>query len=83
MQYFLLQKKEKKLKICENYSSGFCPFGPECKYKHLKSVIIGEQSSLKLLANFPDEENWIDSKYLYQRMKMQFYQPIICNKCGD
>ena len=45
--------------ICPNYMAGFCPYGPDCKQKHLKSVVIDEQSSLKLLANFPDQENWI------------------------
>lgn len=44
--------------LCPNYISGFCPKGPNCKQKHLKSVIIDEQTSLKELANFPDSENW-------------------------
>ena len=61
------------VQICQNYQSGFCPYGPECKQKHLKSVIIDEQSSLKVLANFPDQENWIDLKhenYIRNRMGM-------------
>jgi len=44
--------------LCPNYIAGFCPKGPNCKQKHLKSVVIDEQTSLKQLANFPDSENW-------------------------
>lgn len=37
---------------------GFCPFGPDCKQKHLKSVIIDEQSSLKEIANFHGKDDF-------------------------
>ncbi len=32
----------KGMQICANYMAGFCPYGPECKQKHLKSVVIDE-----------------------------------------
>jgi cleavage and polyadenylation specificity factor subunit 4 len=38
-------------RICINYVAGFCPLGPECIYKHIKSVIGSE--TLSSLANFP------------------------------
>jgi len=44
-------------KICLNYIAGFCPMGPDCQFKHLKNVIIDDQTSLKDLGNFPTEEN--------------------------
>ena len=44
--------------VCKDYIAGFCPFGPNCKKDHLKSVIIPEQCSLKQLANFPDNEEY-------------------------
>ena len=44
--------------LCTDYIAGFCPKGPNCKYKHLKSVIIDDKTSLKELANFPDCENY-------------------------
>ena len=44
--------------VCLNWISGFCPKGPKCQYAHLKSVVIDEISSLKMVANFPDSEDY-------------------------
>lgn len=49
-------------KVCSNYALGFCPAGPNCKYVHVKSFIAPADLSLKRLANFPDEENWMDGQ---------------------
>ena len=48
--------------ICTNYIIGFCPKGPECELVHLKGlgVIADSDTTLKILANFPDKENWSD-----------------------
>lgn len=77
--------------ICANYMAGFCPWGPTCKQKHIKSVVIDEDTSLKLLANFPDSENWPRPSDLqekietnpYNRRDMKPKQPIICHHCGE
>jgi hypothetical protein len=47
-------------RICENYTYGFCPKGPECDKLHVKSVISDNDTTLKILANFPDSDNWFD-----------------------
>jgi hypothetical protein len=40
---------------------GFCPKGPECEFYHLKSGVVADSdTNLKMLANFPDKENWTD-----------------------
>jgi hypothetical protein len=58
-------------KICENYVYGFCPKGPECEQfhekVHVKSVIADAETTLKLIANFPDEENWADKNAMTQQ----------------
>ena len=50
--------------ICEDYMYGFCPKGPECELYHqkvhIKSVIADNETTLKILANFPEKENWTD-----------------------
>lgn len=51
-------------KICENYVYGFCPKGPECEKEHVKTVIADIDVTLKQLANFPEEENYIDKNAL-------------------
>lgn len=51
-------------KVCENYIYGFCPKGPDCDMEHVKSVIADNETTLKLLANFPDNENWADKNAL-------------------
>ena len=79
-----------KQEICVNYMMGFCPYGPDCKQKHLKSVIIDEQSSLKQLANFPDQENWSMTQQAPPQpttgrnnsMMMKNQKPTICYNCG-
>jgi hypothetical protein len=47
-------------KICPDYALGFCPQGPNCKQAHVKCVISDADMSLKVLANFPDNENFQD-----------------------
>ena len=47
-------------KICENYLYGFCPKGPRCEMEHVKTLIADQDLTLKILANFPDNENWAD-----------------------
>ena len=51
-------------KICENYIYGFCPKGPECDKVHVKSVIADTDTTLRILANFPESENWADKNAL-------------------
>lgn len=43
---------------------GFCPKGPECDKEHVKSVIADNETTLKILANFADSENWADKNAL-------------------
>lgn len=63
--------------------AGFCPYGPSCKLKHLKLVIIDEQSSLKKLANFPDSEDWISHSHTQASgAKMSNSMNIQCHNCG-
>lgn len=77
--------------LCPEYTAGFCPRGPHCKQRHLKSVVIDEQTSLKNLANFPDEENWAQNTALPHQgklvpgSKMSYLglpKPPICHQCG-
>jgi hypothetical protein len=49
-------------RVCENYMLGFCPKGPNCKFIHVRSFIAPQDLSLKVLANFPIEENWMDGQ---------------------
>ena len=54
-------------RICTNYMLGFCPAGPECKQGvHVRSMITPSDLQLAIIANFPQEENWIDNKILMQ-----------------
>ena len=48
--------------VCENYLLGFCPDGPNCEAVHVRSLLSPQDLSLSTLANFPREEDWIDSK---------------------
>ena len=59
--------------------AGFCPYGPDCKKRHLKPVIIDEIATLKQLANFPDSENW--PKPNQEKINNQ-RQPM-CYHCGE
>jgi hypothetical protein len=45
---------------------GFCPDGPNCTMQHVRSFIQPTDISLMLLANFPEEENWIDKALHHQ-----------------
>ena len=54
-------------KVCLNYFLGFCPDGPNCKFTHVKSFIAPQDLSLRTIANFPVEENWMDGQ-LHQMM---------------
>ena len=47
-------------KACLNYLLGFCPDGPNCKFTHVKSFIAPQDLSLKKIAKFPMEEDWMD-----------------------
>lgn len=71
-------------KICLNYIAGFCPMGPDCQFKHLKNVIIDDQTSLKDLGNFPTEENHWQPSTVMQPMKWNGFahKPIMCHNCG-
>ena len=76
--------------LCPEYAAGFCPRGPHCKQRHLKSVVIDEQTSLKELANFPDEENWVQNTAMPLQGKLTGSKlsfgappkPPICHQCG-
>ena len=50
------------MNLCVNYIIGFCPKGPDCEQVHLKGlgVVADSDTTLKILANFPDKENWSD-----------------------
>ena len=71
----------KKQRLCANYLGGFCPKGPYCKLKHLKSVIIDEQTSLSQIANFPESESTIASPNKSQ--KSTTHKLTICHNCGQ
>ena len=43
---------------------GFCPKGPNCTKSHVKSLINPNDMKLSRLANFLQEEDWIDYKAL-------------------
>ena len=58
---------------------GFCPYGPDCKKRHLKPVIIDEMASLKQLANFPDSENWPRPN----QEKANNQRTPMCYHCGE
>ncbi|CDW77342.1 protein cpsf-4 [Stylonychia lemnae] len=77
-------------KICQNYMYGFCPKGPDCDLEHIKSVIADNETTLKILANFPDNENWFDKNALSQSHQQQQQQPwqkamvkVRCHRCGS
>ena len=54
-----------KVEICTNYMIGFCPSGPNCdKYHYKGGVLADSDTTLKLLGNFPDKENWSDRNAL-------------------
>jgi cleavage and polyadenylation specificity factor subunit 4 len=54
-----------KVEICTNYMIGFCPKGPNCdKYHYKGGVLADSDTTLKLLGNFPDKENWSDRNAL-------------------
>ena len=72
--------------ICTDFMAGFCPKGPECKFKHLKSVVIDDQTSLKEIANFPQTENYstaVATPAYRTPMKYNMAnKPTVCHNCG-
>mmetsp|Transcript_28470 Transcript_28470/g.21277 ORF Transcript_28470/g.21277 Transcript_28470/m.21277 type:complete len:99 (-) Transcript_28470:174-470(-) len=74
------------LKICENYLYGFCPEGPNCDKVHLKGVIADKDMTLRILASFPENEDFQDKNAFFGNgaflpgLKSQ--QPVICHRCG-
>jgi cleavage and polyadenylation specificity factor subunit 4 len=75
--------------ICVNYLIGFCPKGPECEFLHLKGGVIADSdTTLKILANFPDKENWSDRNAISSQqastgMYTKNLQRVRCHNCGD
>jgi len=69
--------------VCPFYLAGFCPYGPNCNQKHLKSVVIDEQASLRMLANFPDSENWVQHSFTANHKGQHGLQQVICHNCGE
>lgn len=75
--------------ICVNYLIGFCPKGPECEFLHLKGGVIADSdTTLKILANFPDKENWSDRNAISSQqastgMFTKNMQRVRCHNCGD
>lgn len=76
--------------ICQNFALGFCPLGPNCPFVHVKSLISPQDMQLMILANFPQDENWIDNKLHLQNVMpsgprggmIDFNKPI-CHRCGS
>ncbi len=69
---------------------GFCPKGPDCEKEHIKGLIADNETTLKILANFPDNENWADKNAMSSSHQSQSHQPWIkqmnkvrCHKCGE
>ena len=67
---------------------GFCPKGPDCEMYHLKGGVIADSdATLKILANFPDKENWSD-RNAYQQisansMFAKAMPRVRCHNCGE
>mmetsp|Transcript_31695 Transcript_31695/g.30986 ORF Transcript_31695/g.30986 Transcript_31695/m.30986 type:complete len:282 (+) Transcript_31695:6-851(+) len=83
--YFDCQFIHMSKKICENYLYGFCPLGPNCDKEHLKTVISEHDTSLKILALFPDSEDYHDKNAFFQGnmfMGMKPQNHVICHRCG-
>ncbi len=78
-----------RIEICPNYVIGFCPKGPSCGLLHLKGGVIADSdTTLKVLANFPDKENWSDRNALQQQAPaMSIFakqmQRVRCHNCGQ
>lgn len=68
---FFCQLTHNSFKICENYMYGFCPKGPDCEKEHIKGLIADNDSTLKILANFPDGENWADKNAMNSNHQSQ------------
>jgi len=64
--------------------AGFCPYGNNCHHKHLKLIIIEQQSSLKQLANYPDQEDWVQSTGPYNPKGSSIpNMSVVCHNCGQ
>ena len=70
-------------RICKNYMIGFCPLGPDCGQVHLKGLIADTDTTLKILANFPEDENWLDKSALQQSLPNVYKTRIRCHNCGE
>lgn len=65
---------------------GFCPKGPDCDKTHIKSIISDSDSSLRMLANFPEAENWADKNILAVNQGNFMGKMMIkvrCHRCGE
>lgn len=76
--------KQFNFEICPNYMAGFCPKGSMCQQRHLKSVIIDENTSLKQFANFPDSEDYQMPLPFTGRIQNRMWpqKPTVCHNCG-
>jgi len=83
-------EEDPSTKVCYNYLMGFCPDGPQCKWVHVKSMIAPEDLKLSSIANFCQDENWvdhkvqIDSQYNRGPGGYSFQRPdnLVCYQCG-
>jgi cleavage and polyadenylation specificity factor subunit 4 len=73
--------------LCVNYLIGFCPKGPDCELYHLKGGVIADSdTTLKILANFPDKENWTDRNAISSQQPAIYQknmQRVRCYNCGE
>ena len=80
---------ESGTRLCTNYTLGFCPQGPDCKFLHIKNMVSPQDMELTIIAKFAAEENWIDKSKIsnlnapdpnmYGGPRVQ----VICNRCGE
>jgi hypothetical protein len=77
-------------RVCPNYMLGFCALGPECRFVHIKNMVSPHDLELAIVANFCNEENWIDkSKISNLNQPAQFMSggpprvQVICHRCGQ
>jgi hypothetical protein len=65
---------------------GYCPKVPDCEKVHVKSVIADADTTLKILANFPEEENWADKTAMQTPNQLYVFQKsmtkVRCHRCG-
>ena len=81
------QNSHQDYKVCKNYMIGFCPEGPNCLFYHPKGIIADTETTLALLANFPNEENWSDKTAMPNSGSMNMFSKsmtrVRCHNCGE